>query len=317
MRAVRLLGTMRILSAERLARAATFLEQQARPLERARFHRHFSRTAEGPLLQELTKFQNPDGGFAGLDPDFQIRESSVLSTTAALQIIYEDGLPVQSPTVEAALNYLKGQYDPALASWPLIPAHDNTAPHAPWWHFHEGYAVQWEFFQDNPRPEVLGYFYLRPDLSAASWRQHLLDLCFSRLQSRAPTKLEMHGLMAYTRLVENTYVPTSIRERLGLYLRPFADTLVERDPVKWSGYGLRPLDVVRSPESPLHRALKEVVDTQLDYLVEHQEADGSWAPTWNWGGNFRETWPAAEKAWRGLLTLRHLLLLRAFGRLPQ
>ncbi|MCK4793901.1 MAG: hypothetical protein KAV87_59795, partial [Desulfobacteraceae bacterium] len=80
-------------------------------------------------------------------------------------------------------------------------------------------------------------------------------------------------------------------------------------------YVLKPLHVATSPGSPFAGMLAAEVEANLDYEIERQDEDGSWAPNWTWGDNYPEVWPEAEREWRGVLTLKMLKLLRGFGRL--
>lgn len=61
--------------------------------------------------------------------------------------------------------------------------------------------------------------------------------------------------------------------------------------------------------------IRPALEQNLDYEIEQQCEDGSWSPNWSWFGQFPEEWPTAEREWRGVLTLRTLRALQAFGRL--
>ena len=54
-----------------------------------------------------------------------------------------------------AVARLRALYVPSWRSWPLVPRHDNSAPHAPWWNWSDDFAEGWGFFADNPRPSVV------------------------------------------------------------------------------------------------------------------------------------------------------------------
>ena len=42
---------------------------------------------------------------------------------------------------------------------------------------------------------------------------------------------------------------------------------------------------------------------------------GAWSPSWTWFGQHDDTWPQAEREWKGVLTIKTLLQLRSFGRI--
>jgi hypothetical protein len=61
--------------------------------------------------------------------------------------------------------------------------------------------------------------------------------------------------------------------------------------------------------------IKEVVAVNLDYEISSQNKDGSWTPTWTWGGAYPDDWKMAQREWSGIITLDKLLLLKKFGRI--
>ena len=75
-------------------------------------------------------------------------------------------------------------------------------------------------------------------------------------------------------------------------------------------YGLTPLHLARSPDSPWTRLFDSAsIDGHLDRMVRDQEPDGGWGITWEPPGI------ASTMEWRGIETLRALRTLRAYGRL--
>ena len=77
----------------------------------------------------------------------------------------------------------------------------------------------------------------------------------------------------------------------------------------------RPLERARFQCEFEHAPRGCALQRNLDWEIEHQEADGSWRPNWDWGGAFPEAWAQAERWWRGDVTLRTLRMLRAYGRI--
>jgi hypothetical protein len=125
----------------------------------------------------------------------------------------------------------------------------------------------------------------------------------------------MHGLICHARLALAPGLPAELRGALDGALPAWIGAGVERDPSKWSGYGLRPLDVAPLAGSPWDGLLAADLSNNLDFLVQGQSEDGSWHPQWNWGGAFPEAWPAARRQWQAQLTLRALRSLASHGRI--
>ena len=256
---------MKLLSQEQFDRAAEFIKSQARPLERARFEFHFEDGGVDRVLAELKVFQNPDGGFGALEADIGGKPSSVLSTTIAFQIFREVKVASGHPMIGEALQYLLHAYNDEIENWPIIPEHDNKAPHAPWWHIKDG---DYEAFlksqsSDNPRPEVLGYLYDYGDdvdENCGPIRDKVTTLTINRLSELSPKRSMMHGLLCYLRLLESRDLPEKLQELLLPWLEAAFSDKVERNPDEWKNYVLRPLDVVHSPSSHFCPALREAVE---------------------------------------------------------
>lgn len=302
------------LSPEAFNHAAAFM-RQARPLDQALFAFHFESAPAAKALAALQDLQNNDGGFYGLEADIGFPASTVLSTCHALHTLHELRAPASHPLVQRALDYLLGAYDHALEAWPIIPPHDNSQPHAPWWHYSENFAAGWGRFQDNPRPDALACLFIFSCDKTNNLRQHVSRSTLSRLRS-ASADMDMHGLWCYLRLYAAPGLPGKLKQELERVLPAWIDRSVERDPAKWTGYGLRPLNVAPAVDSPWRARLESDIENNLNFLIQNQAADGSWHPHWNWGDSFLEAWPAAKLKWQAVLTLANLRTLRSYRRLP-
>lgn len=76
-------------------------------------------------------------------------------------------------------------------------------------------------------------------------------------------------------------------------------------------YGLSPLDFAPCPDSPRREFFSDVsIAAHLDELATTQHDDGGWPLAWQPPGH------ASVLAWRGIVTLHALRVLRAYGRVP-
>lgn len=295
-------------------KACSFIQQQGRPLERALYAYHFAGGSPEPVLAALASFQNPDGGFGrALEPDFRLPDSSAIATTVGLQILRAVQVPTDHPLVRRAMRYLLDTYDAENQVWPIIPANADSAPHAPWWGYSENLAGQWGGFLANPRAEIVGYLHEHAALVPADLKDALTAAVADHLDQTREEPI-MFDLLCYVRLTETRSLPKDLLDRLIPRVAEIFDRLVVRDPEQWREYGLKPIEVVKSPQSPFIRGLEREVEQNLDFEIERQEEDGSWAPAWTWSESHPETWPTAERDWKGVLTLHTLKILRDFGR---
>jgi hypothetical protein len=314
----------RPLSRDQFTRAREFLLHAARPLEAAIFRYRFEEGGEDAVYAELARFQNPDGGFGhGLEPDVRSPASSVLATTVALQTLRMLHAPAQHPLVVGAVRYLVDTYDNELQSWPLVPAAIEEAPSAPWW-FQEGLAERFGNFAINPRAEVLGYLYEfgeetpgraeSMESPALQLRNRLGPAVIGGLRERTE-KISDNEFLCCLRLIESPGLDAETAVELQRWLLRMAEGVVATDPATWGTYVLLPLQVAPSRAAPLGIPLAHILPQNLDWVIETQEPDGSWSPTWSWFGRYPDHWPQAERDWRGVLTLERLEWLRAYDRI--
>jgi hypothetical protein len=302
---------MKTVSKTLYDKAITFLQNQARPLERALYEYHFRGGDTEPVLNELAKFQNADGGFGhGLEPDLRLRDSSVIATSVAFQHLRELGVPADHPMIAAGSRYLLNTYDPQALNWPIIPPNVDDAPHAPWW----VYDGDLQKSKSNPRAEIAGYVndYARhfPDAMRTSLSQSVIDHLLQH-----PDKMEMHDLLCYIRFYETEALPDSTKATVLDKLKRIVEHTVERDPAQWANYGLPPLSVIDSPESPFADLFRDVIPLNLDFIIDSQSEDGTWRPNWSWGDQWPDAWEEARRDWTGYITLHNLRKLRTFGRI--
>lgn len=305
----------RLLTPAAFARAAAFL-LESRPLDHALFAFHFDQASADTALVALAGHQNADGGFHSLEPDIAFPVSTVLSTTIALHHLRDLRTASDHPLVQRALAYLLATFDSAHTAWPIIPPHDNTQPHAPWWHSSPLNEDRWCGLADNPRPDVLAGLLAFPRSSTADLTARLTAVTLTRIRATG-AEMEMHGLLCYLRLYRAPRLPAEIHAALTAALPTWLAQNVAREPAQWTGYGLRPLDAVPFADSPWRALLSPALEAHLDFLIENQNPDGSWHPHWNWGDAFPAAWPAAKRNWQAVLTLGYLRTLRSYGRLAR
>src|SRR5665213_776121 len=65
----------------------------------------------------------------------------------------------------------------------IIPPHDNTLPHAPWRHSSEKFVEGSRRFEDNPRPDALGWLYVFFCATTDALRREVSHAILARLSS--------------------------------------------------------------------------------------------------------------------------------------
>lgn len=118
--------------------AKSYISSHARPLEQYLFAFLFEGSKNDKAVEELSRYQNSDGGFGhSIEPDFRLEGSSPLATTIGLQYAKELNLPKHHTLIQNALTYLSHCHNEEINGWQAVPKEVNHVPHAPWWHFDE------------------------------------------------------------------------------------------------------------------------------------------------------------------------------------
>ncbi len=147
--------------------------------------------------------------------------------------------------------------------------------------------------------------YRNDDGGFGHWLDRATQVMWSRISTLTePTGYDMFGVLNFLQHVPDRDRAREAFGRVG----PLITGLVALDPeAAEEVHG--PLDFAPEPGS-LARALFDdvTIKAHLDHLAQAQLGDGGW--TFNW-----PAWsPAAERDWRGFLTVDALRVLRANGR---
>ena len=89
--------------------AKQFILQNARPVDLAVYQYHFENGSNNKLIDELSKYQNEDGGFGhGLEADYWNPNSSPIATNDAIITLFRVGaLEKNSEIVNGIVQYLE------------------------------------------------------------------------------------------------------------------------------------------------------------------------------------------------------------------
>jgi hypothetical protein len=288
--------------------AAAFVAANARVVDRRRFGRLFGGDDAQPVRDAVAAYRNEDGGFGhALEPDCRAPGSQPLAVEMALRIMAEtdawddalvrgacDWLTAVAPAEGGAAGA-----EPSLSGW----------PHAPWWVPEDGHPAS-----------VIATGLIAGTLHAREvshpWLDRAAELMWTRIDALARSggaglqggpggEYEMLGVLAFLQ-----HVPD--RDRAHELFGRVGPLIIERNMVALEpgapGEVHYPLDFAPEPDSLARELFDDpTIKAHLDHLAQAQRDDGGW--TFNW-----LAWsPAAERDWRGFLTVDALRMLRANG----
>ena len=294
--------------------AKNFIMDQGRALDQRRFEFHFEAGSVDAVLAALAPYQNNDGGFGNsLEPDIRTSASSAIATTVGFQVFKEIQAPTGHTLVQKGIEYFVATHDASRGVWQIIPPEVEEAPHAPWWNYQNS-AETFGQFLTNPRAEIVGYLHEFSDGVPTQLLKQLTATVLAHLDSLTD-EMEMHDILCFVKLAETETLPNS--EKVWEKLAQAAAPRIARNAEQLTGYVLKPLWLVSSPESPLAAEFKGEVAMNLDFEIEQQGEDGSWSPNFSWGDQYPETWQIAKKEWQSRFTVDTLITLKDFGRIEQ
>jgi hypothetical protein len=293
-----------------LAAARTFLRTHARIIEirLAQFALDGITDAAHAAIAGIEAYRNPDGGFGnGLEADALAPDSQPLAADAAFGILTDIAESTVDPAIRAhaaqcaraTLDYLNSAADSAGGLSIVFPSVAKF-PRADHW----GDGV----FPAGLNPTaklVAGARVLGLD---HPWINRAAGFCRSAIDRLEPGT-DAHAALCVAPLLETELDRESSRKAYE-ELFAHADQMALFKPMPGPGYGLTPLDFAPSPSSPRRRFFAvEAIEAHLDDLASGQQEDGGWPISWAPPG------PESVLAWRGVVTLNALRVLRANHRL--
>jgi hypothetical protein len=285
--------------------AERFLAANARVLEKRRFERLFASGEAAPVRDAVAAYRNRDGGFGqALEPDTRCPGSQPLATDFALRALLDTDA-WDAALAEGASTWLAATA-PAGGGAVFVNESVKDWPHAPW------------MVPEDGQPACLtstgllaGTLYAAAPRDAAPeadpWLERATGLIWSRIDALTTSNpYEMRALLWFLDNVPDRERAQAAAAKIGPMI--FDQEMVALDPAT-PGEVHFPLDFAPLPGS-IARPLFDppVIEANLDHLAAAQRDDGGWMFNWMaWS-------PAAERDWRGHVTVDALRVLRANGR---
>ena len=303
------------LSKNAFDKAKSYLFSNCRPLDQSIFKYFFEDDSKEVVLSELEKFQNSDGGFGhAIEPDLRTPDSSAIATSQAFKTLRLIEADANHPMVKKAVGYLIDSFNSNNNVWEIIPESAKDSPHAFWWSY-EGIKERFGNFEINPTVALAGHLQNFCDIVPDKFLQDILEISRQRLASLTVDG-GFYDLLCYIDLATAKNLSTQDITHLVSKLKPMIRAAVTTDTSKWGEHALAPLTVVSSKNSPLIDTIEtNLIDKNLDFDIENQQEDGSWAVPWSWEAAYPEAWKQAEKDWKGHFIVHKLLSLKSFGRI--
>jgi hypothetical protein len=220
--------------------------------------------------------------------------------------------------IQKLIPYILNNYNHLTGEWnnQVVPG-VNDYPHAPWWTYTEPTP-----FTPKNRAEMIEHYDANTNaaLAAAVIKYGSLvpaELCDEIkaiptekiLSGNSFGEYDMKSLLYFVNELKDSGSKNELLKKL------MGDgNLISIFDTPWgTESALKLCQYIDSPEHPYYNMYKADVERNLDYIVNSQQPDGSWHPSWSWGEP--EVWERVKKRIQGLLTAEFLLALKKFGRI--
>jgi hypothetical protein len=271
-----------------LSKARSFLQQNGRDIDQARFEYHFGSLTAEAFLSVLGRYQNPDGGFFGLERDITAPQSNPFAVESALLICLWANAPVESPLLVKVVAYLEQTQDPD-GGWRFVP---EIYQHklAPWF---QG----WPWPNLNPACTLAG---LLLELKIGS--NSILN-CVQQLFERLEKPGEViQGDFYSVRPYAMYFITETGSPRQAFYRSELVNWFIRQHYLNKMDNS-HFFEYIRSPRTYAGENIPvEILNTRLDLLSAEQAEDGGWPSPY-------------DAHWRPWITVNNLLVLREFGRI--
>lgn len=287
--------------------AKSFVLQNARPLELAVYKYCFENESNKAVIDELAKFQNPDGGFGNaLEPDFFNPNSSPIATNDAVMTLYRvNALDRDSDIVKGIVKYLNSHdsFDEDKKRWLFAIDSNKDFPHAIWW--------------EKKGDGISGF---NPSISLAAFlicygnRTSLYEEIIKEGFEYLETAEEISGdslkcfLFAYELLKTNSINDIIYLEQFKDLLCKVIDNSICKDISKYGvEYVSMPSDFFSGSYLEfITPEIKPLIAAEKDILGKLQMEDGGFDITWKWYTPYPE-FEQARVWWRPRITIEKLL----------
>lgn len=296
-----------------------WMHRNARELEMTRWNYYFANGSKEEIVNAIMYFQNEDGGFGnGIDPDNWNTNSLPYGTYYVLEILKEIEFDdIQHPIYAGIIKYLECHSN-FPDGWIFTVPSNEEYPHASFYNYDDAYN------KIESRGIVLRFCaFIIEHYPESSIYAQVLELTKRLIDGLTDENLGDMGPNGYISLVsamKNVQLDGYDYDRLENRLKEVVNKSIQRDPAQWPSYGYRPSDYIKSKDSIFYLDNKDIVETELDFLVDTLPQNDVWPISWSWFENYEkypkefavsENWAKAYKA------IEKTMFLKRFGRLNQ
>ena len=288
--------------------AIKYILGNARPLELAIYKYFFENESSQAVIDELSKFQNADGGFGhALEPDFFNPNSSPIVTNDAISTLSRvNALDGDSDIVNGIVRYLESHdsFDEDKKRWLFAIDSNKDYPHAIWWE-KKGDGIS----KFNPSVSLAAFMVCYGNRT--SLYEEIIKEGFEYLQTGG----EISGddincyLLAYELLTANSINDIVDLDAFKALLCKAIENCICKDIEKYGVEYVSMPSVIFAGKylNFISPEIKPLIAAEKDILGKLQNEDGGFDITWKWYTPYPAEYEQARAWWRPRITIEKLL----------
>lgn len=289
-------------------KAIRYILENARPLELAIYKQFFDNESNQAVVDELSKFQNTDGGFGNaLEPDFFNPNSSPIATNdAIITLCHVNALDRDSDIVKGIVRYLASldSFDEDKKRWLFAIDSNKDYPHAIWWE-KKGDGIS----KFNPSVSLAAF------MVCYGKRAPLYEEITKDAVTYLENSEEISGddvncyLLAYELLTANSINDIVDLDAFKALLCKAIEDCICKDISKYGvEYVPMPSVIFAGRYSEfITPEIKPLIAAEKDILGKLQMEDGGFDITWKWYTPYPAEYEQARDWWRPRITIEKLL----------
>jgi len=318
------------LTHENFIKARDYIFSNSDDINRAWFRYNFEGKNTADFMDVLAKYQHTNGGFGGLVYEYAYNGPTLHDTEHAFRyIFYLDEKPsADNIVIQKMMRYLLERYRPEIGSWgeELEPG-VNDGLHVPWWTYgkHQYPAIsdideRVKEYNPNGNAAHAAFVALYSKLVPKDLYKDIIFYPIEDILRYNDEKSPLfespddspYNLPCFQKFVA-CLKDRTMAEKLAAILCQHPTDCMQLDFKKWEkGYEHLPCHVVETPDSMIYPAVKDLVDSSLDYLIRQQRGNGAWPLTWRFGKD--EAFRKLEAEYEAHVSMLFLAELGRFGR---
>lgn len=289
------------------SKAIKYITKNARPLELAVYKYFFENESNQAVIDELSKFQNADGGFGhALEPDFFNPNSSPIATNDAIITLSRvNALDRDSAIVKGMVSYLESHdsFDEDKKRWLFQIDSNKDYPHAIWWE-KKGDGIS-NFNPSVSLAAFMVYCGKRTPLYEEIIKEAIEFLKDGEISGDAVNCY----LLAYELLASNSIDDIVDLNAFKDLLSKAIENCICKDISKY-GVEYVPMPSVIFTGKHTEFITPEIIpliNAEKDILGRLQMEDGGFDITWKWYTPYTDEYEQARNWWRPRITIEKLL----------